>query len=469
MNRESVFTALFLVALLACASPMSRAQTTTAGSYYQMQRAIGGIMKDATASRGYVATDPRTYTTLQSVGTVAAGAAAAVGTGLLVAGTSPGWASLMAVYAGGAVISFGVNYGLNWLLGTGNTPITRTDATNPALPYYNAQPTGAGYWLSYYPQVYASDPYTAMFGAAQISQGVNGPFTIGSPCVYPPNFDPKASGQMMPCNLMYNGTAYNYQPVWYPNGAPFALAPGVAYRPNGTPLPAATISQPGAESLATAISNMTTQLKEDRVNYQQMANMLNALWKKAYADNPSTTVPYDPNNPIKPEKVKEWADKNPDKYPKVKDTIAPIPTGTPGWTPDLDTSSDTPVSPSPTIPTDYARDASVQAIKTAVDGHDVPDGSSIDKDVDINKVDSKNIDATAVVTGITADSVGLFDWFPHIPTTACSNPVVPDTFGGSHEVPICGPVNLFSKIVSAVLCVFAMIGSIREVQSALRS
>lgn len=74
------------------------------------------------------------------------------------------------------------------------------------------------------------------------------------------------------------------------------------------------------------------------------------------------------------------------------------------------------------------------------------------------------------VEKITASSLGMFDWFPKVTTATCVNPKVPNPVTGSMtDVPICGSVNIFSKIISGVFCVLALFGMVHCVQSAIKA
>lgn len=89
---------------------------------------------------------------------------------------------------------------------------------------------------------------------------------------------------------------------------------------------------------------------------------------------------------------------------------------------------------------------------------------------DLKTSSDKNTEKTAVITGITQASVGMFDWFPRIQSSRCVDPQVPEIISKTmHTVPICGAVNTVSQFLSAVMAFFALIGSVRNVQEALKA
>lgn len=84
--------------------------------------------------------------------------------------------------------------------------------------------------------------------------------------------------------------------------------------------------------------------------------------------------------------------------------------------------------------------------------------------------DDKNAEKTAVIDGITPASVGVFDWFPRIQSAECADPEIPEILTKTmHTVPICGAVRTLSKFLSGVMAFFALLGSVRNVQSALKA
>lgn len=134
------------------------------------------------------------------------------------------------------------------------------------------------------------------------------------------------------------------------------------------------------------------------------------------------------------------------------------------------TDTATVAKPDVVIPDDYAREPTLQKILKAVDGSNMPSVTTMDKDTDLGNIAEQNNANKTAVEAISPAGVGLTDWFPQFPTTQCENPKVPNPLTRSdHEVEICKPVDTFSKFISAVACVLALFGSVRSIQSAIRS
>lgn len=123
------------------------------------------------------------------------------------------------------------------------------------------------------------------------------------------------------------------------------------------------------------------------------------------------------------------------------------------------------------FPTDYNREVTQQSILQKITDFTGPiTATAPDGQKDLDTIKTKNDDGTAVVGGISEGSTGLHGWFPTIATTACRDPQVPLAIGsGNVAVPICDKVNIFSQFISAVICVFALFGCVREVQAALKA
>lgn len=106
--------------------------------------------------------------------------------------------------------------------------------------------------------------------------------------------------------------------------------------------------------------------------------------------------------------------------------------------------------------------------KCAIDETGTP--TATPTDVDLSKHKETYDTATTSITSVTNDSIGISGWLPKIATTECSNPQVPNPITKAMtDVPICGAFNTLKTFISAVICVFALYGCIREVQSALKA
>lgn len=122
------------------------------------------------------------------------------------------------------------------------------------------------------------------------------------------------------------------------------------------------------------------------------------------------------------------------------------------------------------FPKDYNKEATQLQILDVLKGQGVPDGTALSSTDAETSIKGAQGQLTAAVDQVTPGSLGLASWLPSIPTTACVNPSVPNpTNGVMTDIEICQPVNLFSKFISAVICVFVLYGCVREVQAAIKS
>jgi hypothetical protein len=286
------------------------AQAVADPGYWNMQRAMGGIMQQAAQARGYSTTDPRTYGSLYSIGKTAASTAAAAGTGFLVIGTSPGWASVLAVAAVSAGVGYAVNLGLDalvqWKFGalTSSTPVTMT--------------------------------------SVQITQGIYQPPTVpGVTCTTVNNISDwcntssQATSFSMcwPSNMTYNPTCAcsltcrnQFPPGTFTAPYPTSLSGTMAalgFTNNPTSTPVTTTA-----SMATQVTTMPTPEKTQPLNYKTMALLLNELWKKAATATDYAGIPYPATQPITETEVEAWAQANPQTYPTVAALTTAVSTST---------------------------------------------------------------------------------------------------------------------------------------------
>lgn len=130
-----------------------------------------------------------------------------------------------------------------------------------------------------------------------------------------------------------------------------------------------------------------------------------------------------------------------------------------------------PSSPTPTpieFPKDYNKEATQLRIENLLKGEGMPDGSALSSQEAETEMKGAQATGKAAIDGITPESVGLVSWLPSVPTAQCVNPTVTNpATGGQEEFNMCEPVNLFSKFISAVICVFVLYGCVREVQAAI--
>lgn len=96
-------------------------------------------------------------------------------------------------------------------------------------------------------------------------------------------------------------------------------------------------------------------------------------------------------------------------------------------------------------------------------------------DQDIGRIGEEALKASdrdnmGAIVDVTKEKLGLGDWFPSVPTAVCSNPSVNNPVtGASVQVDICSYVDIFSRFISGVICFFALIGAVQQVQSAMKA
>jgi hypothetical protein len=322
---KNIVIALFIASLLAPFSSV-HAQTTADPAYANMQRAVGGIVNNHVAANGYASSDPRTYQTLKAIGTAAVSGVAAAGAGVLLAGSSVAWGSVLAIAVVGSVISYGVSLGLDqltkWVFSSsGVTPVS--SSTNQSTTAITA---GS--------QVYCSGTTCA----ATFDELVNAKLTA-----YCKNNDSASFPYCgsVTCSLPLLGrvcigkknildtliVAYVLGPNHPTSTSTISCALGQISENNVCASPSASNTN-APVSLANAFSGLSPQQLQQPVDYATMALMINKLWKDAAAQSGYQGVPYDVSNPVTSTEVQAYATANPTTYPSVGGLAAAI--GSPG-------------------------------------------------------------------------------------------------------------------------------------------
>lgn len=124
------------------------------------------------------------------------------------------------------------------------------------------------------------------------------------------------------------------------------------------------------------------------------------------------------------------------------------------------------------IPDDYNREVTQKAILKTLDGTGVPKGTDIDQTTDLQSIDNQNSTNKDAIGNISPSTFGLntSGWLPNVPTASCQNPQVPNPLTGAmSSVEICQPISMFGKFLNGVIAFFAIVGSVRQVQEALRA
>lgn len=358
-------TLLLAAAMSYTASAFS--ETVADPAYANMQRAMGGIIQSATASRGYDAVDPRTYATLRAVGTSTAAAAATAGAGLLIGGTAPAWGSILAVAAVGGAVSYGVSVGIDaavkWAFGTNSaTPVTVTTASTGlnsggvtlGQPCFTVD---LGPLCGSSPQEVLTNHVLTTTVFVDLTTIDLTPEPVGSAAyVNGRRFYASIAGHRsdLPGQIYSSNSAWY---IWLRNAQATCPAGFVENNKNCVssmisqylPMPAGSTQV----SLTQAIAQLTDAQKQTAVSYEAMALMINEMWKKAAAQPDYAGVPYSVTNPVTAAQVQAWAQANPSAYPSVDQLTAPVTNSPTGFQPSTTTVAGTPLSPasSPTGPT----------------------------------------------------------------------------------------------------------------------
>lgn len=162
-------------------------------------------------------------------------------------------------------------------------------------------------------------------------------------------------------------------------------------------------------------------------------------------------------------------------YPSTTTTVTKTVNNVTGKT---ETTTKTEESPSPVIipqklnlPTDYNREATQKSILELLKEFASPiTAKAPDGVAEMDSIKAVNDEASKNVTDVTAQSVGIVSWLPNVPTAACVDPKVPTPLTGSLvSVPICATVDIFSALISGVLCFFCIVGCVQQVQAAQKA
>jgi hypothetical protein len=277
---------IFIAFAMSFITNSSFSQTTTADpAYANMQRAVAGITQQVAISRGTSTTDPRTYSTLYSMGKAAATSTAvgAVGAGLLVtagAVTAPAWGTILAVSAISGAVSYAVALGLdkfvNWIFST-------TGVSTIFKPTTGSICTSAA--------------------------GQNGADCRSCP-----------SPTVLLSSKLVTGSFSTYEIICY-NPVPNSVAP-----------------------MASAVSSLTASQLGQPVDYAAMASIINYLWLKASQQTDYQGLPYTVSQPVTSAEVQQWAVANPTIYPNVQALVSPVTSST-GFAPSSITSTTSALAP----------------------------------------------------------------------------------------------------------------------------
>lgn len=312
----------FFILLLAVLvlSQSSFALTAADPAYWSMNRSLSGVTQKALESRGYVASDPRTYATLQGMSNVAGGSAAAVTGALLAGATAPGWVGIAIVAGISTAVGYAVSLGLNslgkWLFRSDNLIDESGDSVGVISS--SAMNAGGQYWKVSFVSANVNIQISGGDGEAIARQGYSeyrsqsGQSTTTAPT----------------CSIGTSAvTCSPIQATLQPSGAPASCMAGTFYK-NGACAaysfanPSAAPSK-SAASLQTAIADIPAADKSKPLNPVIVAATANQLWRQAAAKPGYSGFPYPQANPITAAEAQTWQQTNPAVWPSVSDFVSP--------------------------------------------------------------------------------------------------------------------------------------------------
>lgn len=272
--------------------------------------AVGGVIEQKAAKRGFAANDPRFNATIAAVGSVATTlAAAAVG-----AAGAPLWLTLVvgAVVAGGISLASDAIYDFyKWIFNDDGTVSTSGGAAtiDPGL-----QPG----------QCYTWPEENICVGSAEAVCGMLKGSGGSSMLVWGKGWG-KGPGCVDPSPVCGSTSDSN---CWY----------GYPSKKQGTPTPAPGEGGLSHVSSDVAAASIPADVASSPVNPQIVADVANKLWQDAASQPNYQGLPYSYSDPITKTDVQEWQQANPDSYPSVRDAAGPainpgtgsVPITTPG-------------------------------------------------------------------------------------------------------------------------------------------
>lgn len=305
----------------------AQVSTPTDSAYWNMNRAVSGITQQAMEARGYVPSDPRTYSTLAHMSgaarvgiTSAAGAVAGAGAVTLAGVTAPAWASVALFVGVSAVASYGISLALdglvNWLFRSDNKLDTFGDPMN--VPTSSVMSQGGPYCRVQF----VSSPHNiqlsggdcealARQGYAQYIAKANPGGNASPNCTTSPSY--------VAC-----GPIYAHRMT---SGAPATCVAGTYYGggqcQNYNFIPPSSIPAKTGVPVGTAVSDIPAEELDKELNPQLVAAVANRLWQQAAAQPGYDGIPYPSANPISTEEATQWQEANPQAWPSVRDFVQP--------------------------------------------------------------------------------------------------------------------------------------------------
>lgn len=307
----------------------SWALTQADPSYWNMNRALSGVTQQAIQARGFAATDPRIYGTLQGMGSAAistastaAGVAGGAGVVTLAGLTAPAWGSVVLFATVSAVIGFGVNLALNGLVNWLFRSDKKIDAnvTAGSVDPSGGITAGGSAWR-------ASDNVNYLYGGDYTAVGNQARYNIAARANQTGTF----TAATCTLNTSSQATCGTITVTLQPSGAPGTCPSGQFWVVNtctfygyaaGGAFTALTLQQ--------AIDKLTAAERAKPLNPQLVAAVANQLWQQAASVPGYQGLPYPQANPITTAEAQTWQTTNPSTWPTVGDFVSPVATSETG-------------------------------------------------------------------------------------------------------------------------------------------
>lgn len=301
--------------------------TPAESAYWNMNRVVSGITQKAMESRGYVASDPRTYKTLSYMSgaakfglSSAAGAAAGAGAVTLAGVTAPAWASVALFIGVSAVASYGIGLALdglvNWVFRSDN----KLDTYGNPLDVSTSSVMSQG--GAYCRVSFVSNPHNIQLSGgdceALARQGYAQYIAVANP-----------NGNASPnCSVTSNYVACG--PIYankLASGAPATCVAGTFYEAgqckNYNFLPPSSVPSKTGIPIGTAVTDIPDTELGMAVNPQLVAAIANRLWQQASMQPGYDGIPYPQANPISTQEATQWQEANPQVWPSVREFVQP--------------------------------------------------------------------------------------------------------------------------------------------------
>ena len=330
IHRHIFFLVLALFLFLGSTQNASALSSTDA-AYWNMNRAVSGVVSEAAEKRGFTMRDPRIGNTLARISphlSVIGGTAAAVTVGAV---TAPAWASVALAIGIGVVVPYAVSLAIdgivNWLFRSDGTIDESSEA--PPVQSTTSMAQGGPYWAA---TVGFPKSYTAYSGDGEaLARQSHADDRRRMGMSVDNNYTCRKSGDggSWFCG---QGTA-----AYYKTGAPgTCTSGGMLAQGNCTGfdyLPA-PVKPESRVPISTAASHIPDSDLKKKLNPVIVAALANQAWQHAASQPGYDGLPYPQSNPITAEEATSWAQAHPEYWPSVSDFVSPRPetqTSTDPW------------------------------------------------------------------------------------------------------------------------------------------